>query len=62
MKKLGLFEPKRTALVLIKEQNTNTKGADIRSLFRRIANRNREQNNELQREIESEEYSIIVTD
>ena len=60
-------EQKRTALVSrkkgrISKQNTATQGADIRSLFRRIENQNREQNNELQGEIKPEEDSIIAKD
>ena len=31
-------------------------------MFRRIENKNKEQNNELQGQTNSEEYSIIVTD
>lgn len=31
-------------------------------MFRRIENQNKEQNNELQGQTNSEEYSIIVTD
>ena len=31
-------------------------------MFRRIENQNKEQNNELQEQTNSEEYSIIVTD
>ena len=43
-------EPKRTARALrkkerIPKQDTTTQRADIRSLFRRIRNHNREQNN-----------------
>ena len=46
----------------IPKQNTNTQGAGIISMFRRIENQNKEQNNELQGQTNSEEYSIIVTD
>ena len=60
-------EPKRTARTLrkkerIPKQNTTTQGADIRSLFRRIGNHNREQNNYLQGKIKPKEDSIIVLD
>ena len=60
-------EPKRTAPVSrknerIAKQNTTTQGVDIRSLFKRLENQNRKQNNELQGEIEADENSIIVID
>ena len=46
----------------IAKQNTTTLGPDIRTLLKHIENQNRKQNNELQREIEAKENSIIVID
>ena len=59
--------PKRTAPISKNKERIpkrkTTKGADIRSLFRRIENQNRQQNNEFRGEVEPEEdNSIIVID
>ena len=56
-------DPKRTAPISKnKERIPKRKGSDIRSLFKRIENQNRQQNNEFRGEVKEEDNSIIVID